>query len=263
VNPLLIRRLHRWLGLVFSVTVFMSAASGILHTVMSRTQSPPPPARPSGVAIDASKVTVPLAGAVAKLPDSKAVVEAVNIRQIGGEPWYQIYVRGTPGAFYVNASSGVLDKGQDEAYAAQVAAEFLGDRYVRKTDYLTKFNAEYVNIFRILPVYRFDANDGRGTRVYVSTTTGSVTRHTDDSRQFEASVFSNFHKWMFICDKDTRDVALVAVTSGILAVSCLGIMLFFLTRPPRCSANSAPAWSTARPNGYSWIPCWTNSGNSD
>jgi hypothetical protein len=36
---------------------------------------------------------------------------------------------------------------------------------------------------------------------------------------------------MFIRDKDTRDVALVAVTSGILAVSCLGIMLFFLTRP--------------------------------
>ena len=239
MNPVDLRWAHRWLGLFFSVTVFMSAGSGILHAIMARTQSAPPPVRPTGPGIDASRVTVTLAGAATKLPDPKGVVEAANLRQIGGEPWYQIYTRGTPGAFYVNASDGRPGPNQDEAYAAQIASEYLGVSSPARTDYLTEFNAEYVNIFRVLPVYRFDAADGKGTRVYVSTTTGSVTRHTDDSRQFEASVFSNLHKWMFVPGKDARDAVLVGVTAGILVVSALGIILFFLTGPPRRPRNVA------------------------
>ncbi|MDG3008324.1 PepSY domain-containing protein [Paludisphaera mucosa] len=233
LSPMAVRRAHRWLGLFFSVTVFMSAASGVLHTAMSRTQSAPPPVRPTGGGLDASKATVTLAEAVAKLPDPSAVVEAVNVRQVGGEPWYQIFARGVPGAFYVNAASGRLDAGRDQAYAAQIASEFLGGGSPVKTGYLTKFDSEYVNIFRVLPVYKFDLADGKGTRVYVSTTTGSVTRHTDDSRQFEASIFSNFHKWMFIPNKDARDFLMVAVTSGVIVVSALGVVLFFMTRPRR------------------------------
>lgn len=230
-----VRRAHRWLGLFFSVTVFMSAFSGVLHTVMTRTQSAPPPVRPTGGGLDASKATVPLAEAVAKLPDPAAVVEAANVRQIGGEPWYQIFARGVPGAFYVNATSGRLDSERDETYAAQIASEFLGEGEPppARTDYLTKFDSEYVNIFRVLPVHRFDLADGKGTRVYVSTTTGSVTRHTDDSKQFEASIFSNLHKWMFVPNKDARDFLMVAVTSGIILVSLLGVVLFFMTRPRR------------------------------
>lgn len=240
LNPLTVRWAHRWLGLLFSVTVFMSAASGVLHTVMSRTQSAPPPVRPTGTGLEASKVTVPLAAALAALPDPSAVVEGVNIRQIGGEPWYQVFARGVPGVFYVNAASGRLDSGRDEAYAAQIASEFLGggSHTPEKTNYLTRFDSEYVNIFRVLPVYRFDLDDGKGTRVYVSTTTGSVTRHTDDSKQFEASIFSNLHKWMFVPNKDARDLLMVAATSGIILVSALGIVLFFMTGPRRKPAPS-------------------------
>jgi hypothetical protein len=80
-------------------------------------------------------------------------------------------------------------------------------------------------------VYRFDVDDGKGTRVYVSTMTGSVTRHTDDQRQLEANVFSNFHKLMFIKDKDLRDGLLTLMTLGIFLVAVLGIVLFFMTRP--------------------------------
>ncbi|WP_165074824.1 PepSY domain-containing protein [Paludisphaera rhizosphaerae] len=239
LNPLTVRRAHRWLGLFFSVTVFMSAASGVLHTVMSRTQSAPPPVRPTGSGLDASKAVVTLATAVASLPQP-GVVEAANLRQINGEPWYQIYVRGVPEATYVNAATGRLDSERDEAYASQIASEFLGGGSPSpvKTNYLTRFDSEYVNIFRVLPVYRFDLADGKGTRVYVSTTTGSVTRHTDDSKQFEASIFSNLHKWMFVPNKDARDFLMVAVTSGIILVSVLGVVLFFMTRPRRRASQT-------------------------
>jgi hypothetical protein len=133
----------------------------------------------------------------------------------------------------VNAADGRVDPEQDERYAAEIASAFLGGAKVRKTDYLTGFNREYINIFRILPVYRFDLDDDLQTRVYVSTTTGSVTRHTDKQRQFEANAFSNFHKFGFIPNKDLRDLALTVMTGGVFIASALGIVLFFLTRPRR------------------------------
>jgi hypothetical protein len=148
---------------------------------------------------------------------------------IGNEPWYQIFTTAGPQPAYVSAIDGRHDPEQDEVYARQIAAQYLGGKEVRKTDFLTSFNSEYINIFRILPVHRFDANDEIGTRVYVSTTTGSVTRHTDNKRQFEASVFTYFHKLGFIPNKNVRDWTLGILTFGALAVSALGVILFFLT----------------------------------
>jgi hypothetical protein len=82
----------------------------------------------------------------------------------------------------------------------------------------------------VLPVYRFDAGDALETRVYVSTATGSVTRHTDRERQFEANIFSNFHKLAFIRDKNARDLVLSVLTGGAALASIAGIILFFATR---------------------------------
>jgi hypothetical protein len=226
MNPKSVRRLHRWLGLLFSISILMSSLSGVIHTVMTRTQSPPPPARPGGV-LDAAAIRVGPAEALAKLPG--ITPQAVNIRGIGGEPWYQIYSPNAAPA-YVSAVDGRSDPAQDERYAAEIASAFLGGAVVKKTAFLTAFDAEYINIFRVLPVYRFDAGDALETRVYVSTATGSVTRHTDRERQFEANIFSNFHKLAFIRDKNARDLVLSVLTGGAALASIAGIILFFATR---------------------------------
>jgi len=226
-----IRKAHRWVGLFFSLSLLMSSGSGVLHNIMSRTQAPPPPARPSGGGLDPAAIAVPVAEALGKLPPS--TLQAVNVRGIGDEPWYQIYTAESPKPQYVNARDGRIDPSQDEAYAAQIASAYLGGASVRKTDYLTRYNSEYIAIFRVLPVYRFDRDDSLQTRVYVSTTTGSVTRHTDRQRQFEANAFTNFHKLGFIPSKDWRDLILTITTLGIFLVSLLGVILFFLTRPKK------------------------------
>jgi hypothetical protein len=80
---------------------------------------------------------------------------------------------------------------------------------------------------------RIHFSDGKGTRVYVSTTTGSVTRHTDNRRQFESDFFSNFHKLAFIPDKRVRDWVLVGLTAATALVALAGVALFFATRPRR------------------------------
>lgn len=233
MNARLIRKLHRWIGLVFSLSVLMASGSGVIHNIMTRTQAPPPSARPSGGGMDVNAIKVSVAEAVAKLSEPNPEVQAVNLRGIGGQPWYQIYTKTSRTPQYVSAMDGTLDPSRDEAYAAEIAKNFLAGAEVKKTDFLTAFNSEYINIFRILPVYRFDAGDGLDTRVYVSTTTGSVTRHTDRQRQFEATIFTNFHKLGFIPNKDMRDLALTVLTFGTFLVACLGIALFFVTRPKK------------------------------
>lgn len=233
MSPRLIRKLHRWIGLVFSISVLMASGSGVIHNVMTRTQAPPPSARPSGGGMDVNAIKLTVAEAVGRLPDPKAEVQAVNLRGIGGQPWYQIYTKTARGPQYVSAVDGNVDASRDEAYAAEIAKNFLAGAAVKKTDFLTAFNTEYINIFRILPVYRFDTGDALDTRVYVSTTTGSVTRHTDRQRQFEATVFTNFHKLGFIPNKDVRDLVLTVLTFGSFLVAVLGIALFFVTRPKK------------------------------
>ncbi len=236
MSPKLIRKLHRWLGLAFSISVLMASGSGVIHTIMTRTQAPPPQAKPSGGGMDVNAIKISVADAVTKL-GSAAEVQAVNLRGIGGQPWYQIYAKNAKGPQYVSAVDGRVDPSQDEAYAAEIAKNFLAGAEVKKTDFLTAFNMEYLNIFRVLPVYRFDANDGLDTRVYVSTTTGSVTRHTDRERQLEATIFTMFHKLGFIRNKDVRDYVLAALTFGTFLAALLGIWLFFVTRPKKASAS--------------------------
>jgi uncharacterized iron-regulated membrane protein len=237
MKSLIARRLHRWIGLLFSVFALIASGSGLIHNIMTRTQAPPPPARPAGTALDPAAVTVPLSAAIARLadPDRNAPLLAANLRVIGNASWWQLFVTGAPRPHYVNAANGQADDGADERFAAEIASGFLGGKAVRKTDYLTAFNNEYINIFRLLPVYRFDAagGDPLHTRVYVSTITGSVTRHTDDQRQWEANVFTNFHKFGFIPNKDLRDLTLSLTTSGIFLAALSGVALFFMTRPQR------------------------------
>ena len=231
-----IRNAHRWLGLIFSLSILMSSGSGVLHNVMTYTQKPPPPVRPSGEGMSVEKIAVPVAEVPARLGWSE--VQAINVRSIAAEPWYQAFATTVEKPGYVNAVDGRVDPTQDERYAAQIASGFVGGAAVRKTDYLTEFNGEYINIFRVLPVYRFDVDDELRTRVYVSTVTGSVTRHTDDKRQFEASIFTNFHKLGFIPNKLARDLILSTLTLGAFLVSILGIILFCVTSPMFASRSA-------------------------
>ncbi len=233
IHPATARALHRWLALIFSLSALVSSSSGVLHILMTWTQSPPPTPRPLVASWQPDQLRITAARALAALPAPSTPLRSISICDIGGTPWYRIQCETDDAPFYVNATTGVADPRQDEAYAAQIASRFLGGAPVRLVARLTAFDREYISIFRLLPVYRFDADDGKGTRVYVSTQTGSVARHTDNHRQFEANIFSNLHKLSFITHKKLRDSILAALTAGVFVTSLTGIVLFVATRSPR------------------------------
>ena len=236
-----LRRWHRWHALATSVIVIASAGSGLLHTLMARTQPPPPATRPAA-AVDLAAATVPPSAVAAAAPGP---VVSASLRAIGGEPWWQLVTPAATAPVYVHAGDGRTDPEADARYAAEIAGRFLGGATVARSAYLTRFDDEYIAIFRVLPVHRFDADDGRGTRVYVSTMTGSVTRHTDDVRQFEANTFGLLHKWTFIPDRTVRDIALMVAMAGIIALALSGLVLFWRTRPRRPLPSATPPKDTA------------------
>lgn len=182
----------------------------------------------------------------ALLPDG-AVPTAASLRPIGGRPYWQVVLAGQPWPAYVDAASGLLDPQAERRYAAEIARSHLGVDTVSYAGEITAFDREYIAIFRILPVHRFTSPDGRGTRVYVSTLTGSVTRHTDDARQAEADLFSLLHKWMFIPHRGWRDGLLAASMASLCLLAMGGMLLFALTRGRRAAgAQPSPGSSPPR-----------------
>ena len=222
-----LRRLHRWIGLSCALTVLIASGSGILHTVMTWTQPPPPRPEPAGT-FNPATVTFPVSG----LPTSLGLIRSLQIHAFDREAWYQV---STPQGFrYFSVADGHEDPSVETRLALAIAHRHLGAgvavdsfKYNRRVD---AYDSEYLSIFRLLPVHRIDVADGRGTRLYVSTQTGSVARHTDDGRQFEANVFSLFHKYAFIPNKGLRDGLLVMFTSFAFLTSLSGIVLFVTTR---------------------------------
>jgi hypothetical protein len=224
-----LRRFHRWHALAMSLVVIASAGSGLIHTWMSHSQPPPPAARPAGE-VDLSAATLPPSALSAGLPATAGKPVSASLRPLDGDVWWQIICDGQTAPIWRHATTGAIDDAADARYAAQIAARAMGGGSVRQTAYLTAFDAEYIAIFGILPVYRFDADDAAGTRVYVSTMTGSVTRATDDHKQWEADVFSLLHKWNFIPWRPLRDWALLIAMASLILLACGGIVLFFTTR---------------------------------
>ncbi|MGF1678757.1 MAG: hypothetical protein ACFCUX_06145 [Candidatus Methylacidiphilales bacterium] len=222
---------HRRLGIIFCFFVLLASGSGILHNVLTWTQSPPPRPLPSA-SLDPKRLTFPLSALTGRWNEP---ITLVTIRELSGKPVYQIFREGISVPTYVSAETGIDLPDADALLAAEIASRHLGGIPVRQTDYLTAFNREYLSIFRILPVYRLDADDPQGTRVYVSTLTGSVTRHTDHHRQLNSTLFSLLHKFAFIPNKNIRNSVLTATTFGIFITALAGMLLYF---KPRASKST-------------------------
>jgi len=220
-----VRNAHRWIGIAVALYVVMATISGSIHIIMTNFYSPPPPVMPQGL-VNLEKASLPLADIVKKIPAGEQV-KGINIRTIDDNLWYQVVTEGSK-PYYINAENGKLSENMDESYAQQIAAAYLKKQEgVTKTDYLTTFNSEYLNIFRALPVYRFDAENSNGERVYVSTITGSVALYLNTPRAFGQNMFSSLHKLSFIPNKLVRDILMAVLVASVLVTTLIGVGMFF------------------------------------
>ncbi len=220
-----VRKLHKWLGLIASAYVLMAVTSGIIHIIIANFLLPPPPVMPEGI-VNIDKVSIPITQVIKKLPDDFGDVKALNFRTIKGELYYQFVSSKPVKPVYINAVTGKLENGMDEVFAAEIAGNYLKQKNLKNTEYVTQFNNEYLNIFRVLPVYKFEANNNIKEKVYVSTITNSTTLYLNKYRSLAQFSFSYLHKFQFIGNKIVRDILLGLSALSVLFVSILGVYIF-------------------------------------
>lgn len=108
MKPATIRKLHRWTGLTCALGLLMASTSGILHVVMTWTQSAPPLAALAG-SIDPAQIRIAPAEAFARLGAGTGTIASISLRVIGGEPWWQ-FLTGSPATpRYVSAVDGRVE----------------------------------------------------------------------------------------------------------------------------------------------------------
>jgi hypothetical protein len=220
-----IRKLHKYLGLIASIYVLLAVISGIIHIVMANFFTPPPPIMPENV-VGIEKISIPFSEIIKELPKNFGKVNSVNFRTIKGKLYYQFISDKPAKPRYINALSGKLEKNMDIIYAKEIAKKYLNNSNINQTEFLTNFTNEYLNIFRILPVYKFEAKNKLKEKVYVSTITGSVTLYLNKYRSFSQATFSLMHKFQFIQNKIIRDTLLALSALSVLFVSMLGVWIF-------------------------------------
>lgn len=224
------RRVHRALGLVFGLYLLAAALSGLSHNLMSAFFMPPPPAR-SSATFDLPSIALSPRDAVTRLQGvDAATVEGVNLRVIDGAPWYQLFLRGQKVPAYVRATDGAVDGEADARHAAEIARGIFPGATPTLTARLDAYDDEYIAIYRLLPVYRFDVADGKGSRVYVSTVTGSAAFATTDGRQAISNFFSIVHKLNFIKNKTLKLTLLTIFAAGAILTVLWGLLMWVARR---------------------------------
>lgn len=216
------RRLHRVLGLIFGIYLITAALSGIAHNVIALAYPPPAALPPGDVGIEAAIISPAEA---ARITGIASTVAAVNVRTIGGNVIYQLLSTTAARPVYVDAATGAVHNNLDARYAAEIAGRALPSQRLSNTAYLTAFDAEYTQMYRTLPVYRFDAVGDDGARIYVSTATGGVTFWTNDARRTLSAIFRNLHMLSFVGNHPVQMWILIVFAVGATAMAGLGLAM--------------------------------------
>jgi len=259
LEKLKLRRWHRTLGLLVSLTTLVFATSGLFHLIMSHLQDR-----------DAVHIQPTLAQAsilndqvwqgLAKQPLAKldALVQA-------NEPyWYvlpatgtnqmpvaQVAAIATEGEHAEHQNHDVHDRHAQakatpymlraDQYSKEISSNSVEDFATRQVKslskisesnisavtWVTRFANEYGFIFKRLPVLKVQLEDADNTRYYIEPATGAVAAKVRDIDSMEGFVFAYLHKWSFeSLNKDLRDILVSLFALWNVVVAMLGLLLF-------------------------------------
>lgn len=224
-------RYHRWFGLVSCVAVMSWGASGVMHPIMSRLN-------PQPVNANAPQAAPALHAAL----DPSVVLQRAGITEISGlrilawngASYYQVSApsnnfTGQARRRYFEVTSGAELADGDAHYAESLARHFTGDGQ-SKTESVARldaFDAEYMSVNRLLPVYRVAFARDDGLRAYVETSPPRLATLIDDRKELLGSIFHIMHNWDFMDEWDSLRMTLISVLLGLALLSALsGIWIY-------------------------------------
>lgn len=229
-------RVHKWLALLVGIQIILWIAGGVVMSVLPlrEVRGEHNMAEPAETVFDLGSIMT--MAEAADVSGTGEVTGAQLLAWYDGRPVY-LFDAASGAELLVDASDGAMLTPIDEATARAVAlADYAGDAQIASIEFLAEPSWEYR---RPGPAWRVMIDDGEGTRLYVSSSTGMVTARRNDAWRF----FDFF--WMLhIMDYEEREdfntwhlrvfsiIALITVLAGsVLLVIKLGRNIRSLRRP--------------------------------
>lgn len=219
-------RYHRWFGVVSCLAMILWGASGVMHPIMSRVNPTPVNMAPPQASLELHGALAP-----AEVLARAGISEVSGLRIIGWNDatYYQVSFSGQSGRRYFAVNSGTELVDGDVKYAEYLARHFIGDTQskLRSVSLITQFNNDYLDINRLLPIYRVDFERDDGLHAYVETSPPRVSALADDRKIMLASLFRFMHNWEFMRNADGVRTTLISMFLAVALLSSLsGIWMY-------------------------------------
>jgi len=267
---------------VCCVFVMMWGATGVLHPIMSRLSpqaaTPRPPANvinlsnaiePSvvlqraGIAHISSLNVVSMNDVsyfqVTPLDDNKIAENVANQRKgdsrdtnVQSSPSsppplsHQEREEDAPRRYFNTVTGDELLNGDIE-YAKLLARHFTKDNAstITSVEFVSDFTDDYLDVNRLLPVYRVNFDRDDGLRIYVETSPSRVATLVDNKKATMGSVFRFIHTWIFMGDDNPmRKIIVTTLLLFIFSSAVSGIVMYtvVIKRNNGMSVHGSKRW---------------------
>lgn len=220
-------KLHRKLGMIIFIPVFMWVFSGFMHPFMAHWFKPsiehsflPPQV------IDETFVGLPLQEVLTQ--NKLQHVEDCRVISFDNEWYYQVAIQ-EDSLIYFTAKTGLLVNGIDKKYAIDLARKHVADTVsaVQNAVVLHNYTEHYQAINRLLPVWEITFDRADGMTLYIDTKTSQMGTYNENNRKWFITIFDLFHKWEFFGDNYYLRVVVVTVLSALTFVTAvLGLIIY-------------------------------------
>jgi len=266
---------HRRLSLLIAIPVILSAASGLMHPIMTNIRPAVATQGLNAIAINADKIQMPLETAL--LQNGVDSFHSVRLVHIDTNWFYQVQRTEESVPKYFSTETGKALPQGDWLYAQYLARQFLEgqeSKHVAKNATksveqsntaelpdccsaayktvrnakgapiasvrdVTHFDEEYTNINRLLPVYKVQFDRSDGIRIYVETTQDRFAFAMDNRRARFNKIFQFVHAWSWLDFLGKGRLVFEFLLYGLAFVtSILGVYIFFATRSKKVPGNN-------------------------
>ena len=148
---------------------------------------------------------------------------------VDGRPAVQVLPVGAGERRYLDAVSGQLIAGADQARASALARHYSGEQTatVRDVRLVEHFDRDYPWINRLLPVWAVAFDGEAGVRVYVDTGGDRLGTMSSASKRYWQGLFQTLHTLSFIEVPYLRPAAIGLMVGVLFATAALGSTLLF------------------------------------
>ncbi|UKJ08781.1 PepSY-associated TM helix domain-containing protein [Solitalea lacus] len=229
---------HRLSSILIAIPVIMWTLSGIMHPIMTSFKPKVKNQFLKTNTIDLSRIKITLDSALLK--NNITSISNFRVIELKDKLYYQISQKSNNQLIFIDASTGQVNADAPVQYAQKLALQFLGDSTTRITSIslVKSFDDEYLEINRLLPVYKVNFDRKDGVRLYVDPVSDRLGLAMDDNRAAFTSFFRNFHSWEFLKSLGSFQTAVLVVLSGLAFITAvMGIYIAFISKSKKRSGT--------------------------